>query len=300
MNHSLVLSVQKFSVHDGPGIRTTVFFKGCPLRCTWCHNPESQNFTADLLTDNEKCTGCGLCAAHCPNRAIRISHAVQETDRNRCLRCGECMDYCRNNARELAGYKASASELLAEVRQDQVFYEQSGGGVTFSGGEPLCHIDALEPLAAECRRQGLHVTLDTCGHVPQEAFRRILPHTDLFLYDLKHMDPELHRFHTGYDNRLILKNLSYLSAAGAALFLRLPLIEGINSDPDNIGAVLRFIKTLHIRQVNLLPYHNTGSSKYAKLGAHQKNTKLSAPAPERLDAIARQFTEAGLATHIGG
>ena len=296
----LALSVQKFSVHDGPGIRTTVFFKGCPLRCTWCHNPESQNFTAELMADNEKCTGCGLCAAHCPEQAILVNASIQCTDRSRCLACGDCVDFCRKNAREIAGKPFSASELLAEIIKDQVFYEQSGGGVTFSGGEPLCHIDELEGLAAECRNRGLHVTLDTCGHVPQEAFRRILPHTDLFLYDLKHMDPEQHCLHTGQDNRLILDNLKYLSDAGATLFLRLPLLEGINTDSENIDSTLRFIKNLNIAQVNLLPYHNTGSSKHAKLGAFAGSAILSAPSPERLAAIARRFAARGLSTHIGG
>jgi len=300
MIKTLVLSVQKFSVHDGPGIRTTVFFKGCPLRCAWCHNPESQNFGTDLLTDNEKCAACGVCASHCPVQAISVSAAGQYTDRSLCRACGECIDFCRKNAREIAGHTAASPELLAEILQDQVFYEQSGGGVTFSGGEAVCHIDELEQLAQNCRRRGLHVTIDTCGHAPQESFRRILPYTDLFLYDLKHMDPGLHHRYTGQDNCLILGNLRYLSEAGAAIHLRIPLIEGINSDAENIEAVLRFAKTLHVLQVNLLPYHNTGSSKYARLGFLPQENTLLAPPAERLEAIQRQFADEGFLTCIGG
>ncbi|MHC1759811.1 MAG: glycyl-radical enzyme activating protein [Negativicutes bacterium] len=300
MSKTLVLSVQKFSVHDGPGIRTTVFFKGCPLRCAWCHNPESQNFTADLMTDSEKCTGCGSCVDHCHIQAISVSTTGQATDRCRCDACGECVDFCRTGAREIAGHAASEAELLAEILKDQIFYEQSGGGVTFSGGEALCHIDALESLAAQCKLHGLHVAIDTCGYVPQDHFRRILPHADLFLYDLKHMDAERHRHYTGQDNRLILENIGYLSEAGAAICLRLPLIENVNDDPDNIEEILRFSKQLRLRQVNLLPYHNTGSSKYAKLGYQTQSVILTAPAPQRLEAIQRQFEAAGMETRIGG
>jgi len=292
--------VQKFSVHDGPGIRTTVFFKGCPLSCIWCHNPESRSFDADLMTDDEKCTGCGNCTHHCPLQAITVHGSVQVTDRGLCNACGVCADFCLKDSREIAGRTVSKAELLAEILKDRIFYEQSGGGVTFSGGEALCHIDTLEPLAAECRCRGLHVAIDTCGFVPQDVFHRILPHTNLFLYDLKQMNSDLHHRYTGQDNRLILENLRFLSAAGAAIVLRLPLIEGINASPDDIEAVLRFIKTLRILQVNLLPYHNTGSSKYAKLGFLTQSTLLAAPSRERLEYIQRQFTAAGLTTRIGG
>ena len=300
MSGPLVLSLQKFSVHDGPGIRTTIFFKGCPLRCTWCHNPESWNFCSDLMTDDEKCTGCGMCALHCARQAITVRSSVQFTERGQCNACGECAAFCLKGAREIAGHTASENDLLAEILKDRVFYEQSGGGVTFSGGEALCHIDMLESLAAKCKQHGLHITVDTCGHVPQSAFSRILPYTDLFLYDLKHMDPETHRSFTGKDNRLVLDNLKYLSASGASIYLRLPLIEGINADSGNIDAVLRFCKPLHILQVNLLPYHNTGSSKYHKLGLGLQNAKLSAPTQERLETIQRLFSDAGLITRIGG
>ena len=299
MTAPLVLSLQKFSIHDGPGIRTTVFFKGCPLRCTWCHNPESQSFSADLMVDNEKCTGCATCVSHCPRQSITTSLVHQFTNRKICTSCGECVDFCLSNAREVAGQAISESELLAEILKDQVFYEQSGGGVTFSGGEAMCHINTLEALASECKRHGLHVAIDTCGYVPQESFERILPYTDLFLYDLKLMDPTRHQHHTGQDNALILENLRYLSGSGAIINLRLPLIEGINSATEDINAILCFIKPLRIAQVNLLPYHNTGTSKYAKLGLPTA-LQLCSPSPARLEAIQHLFADAGLETRIGG
>ena len=295
---SLSLSLQKFSVHDGPGIRTTLFFKGCPLNCSWCHNPESQRYSAELLYDAEKCSHCGRCSIHCPQQAISPNGW---TDRNHCQACGNCVDICLQNSRQIAGQSVSVSDMLKQLLADQVFYEQSGGGITFSGGEPLTHIDVLEPLAVECKRRGLHVCIDTCGHAPVESFHRILPHADLFLFDLKHMDPAQHHRHTGQDNRLILDNLRSLSDAAANIFLRLPLIEGINADAANISATLAFAKTIRLRQINLLPYHATGRSKYARLGrTAETGEQLNPPTPDRMEEIRHQFAAAGFDTHIGG
>jgi pyruvate formate lyase activating enzyme len=292
------MSLQKFSVHDGPGIRTTLFFKGCPLSCTWCHNPESQRYSAELLYDAEKCSHCGRCCIHCPQQAISPNGW---TDRNHCQACGNCVDICLQNSRQIAGQSVSVSDMLKQLLADQVFYEQSGGGVTFSGGEPMTHINMLEPLAAECKRRGLHVCIDTCGHAPAESFRRILPHTDLFLFDLKHMDPVLHHQYTGHDNRLILDNLRRLSDAAANIFLRLPLIEGINADDANISATLAFAKTIRVCQLNLLPYHATGRSKYDRLGrTAEAGTQLQPPEPARMEEIRRHFAAAGFNTYIGG
>jgi pyruvate formate lyase activating enzyme len=296
---SLGLSLQKFSIHDGPGIRTTVFFKGCPLRCAWCHNPESQSYASELLFDAEKCNRCGRCIPHCPHQAIPANPG-EPIDRNRCNACGKCVDYCLNNARKIAGKLFSISDTLKEIMQDHIFYEQSGGGVTFSGGEPMTHIDVLEPLAAECNLRGLHVTVDTCGFASPDAFHRILPHANLFLFDLKHMDPEQHRIHTGQDNQLIFNNLRMLSESGAAIFLRVPLIEGINADEANMSATLAFAQTLRLIQINLLPYHDTGHSKYARLGQTPPLPSLQAPSPIQVEKIQRRFAAAGFTTYIGG
>ena len=298
--NAVVFNLQKFCVHDGPGIRTTLFFKGCPLQCIWCHNPESQAHTPELLFDPEKCTGCGRCAEVCPQAAIvHLPDESVNLDRTHCVACGKCVDACLNSAREISGYQADVKQLLSEVEKDQVFYEQSGGGITFSGGEALCQLDAVESIARAAKLRGIHVAMDTCGHVPFSFFERILDCVDLFLYDIKHIDPKSHRQYTGQDNHLILENLRRLSEAGAAIFLRLPLVEGINADDDNITQVISFIRGLRIQQVNLLPYHNTGSSKHLRMG-HSAPSGLAAPTPERLEQIKAQFQACGLPVYIGG
>lgn len=299
-SEAVVFNLQKFCVHDGPGIRTTLFFKGCPLRCSWCHNPESQSFSPELLFDSDKCTGCGRCAKTCPQSAISFTPgATLVVNRARCTACGKCVDACLTGAREISGYEASIKQLLSEIEKDQVFYDQSGGGITFSGGESLCQLDAVETLARAAKAGGIRIAIDTCGHVPFSYFERILDCVDLFLYDIKHMDPERHRQFTGQDNILILDNLRQLSEAGAAIFLRLPLIEGINADVENINNILSYIRNLRIRQVNLLPYHNTGSSKHLRMGGTVP-AGLTAPSSERLEQIKAQFQANGLPVFIGG
>lgn len=291
-----IFHLQKFSVHDGPGIRTTVFLKGCPLRCLWCHNPESQKFDRQLLYDSAACTGCRHCVQVCPTQAITGSSGT--TDLSQCSACGACIDACFAGARNIAGRFADVAGLLAEIEKDTVFYEQSGGGVTFSGGEPCCQIEVLEELARACHLRGIHVTIDTCGHVPFSSFERLLGITDLFLYDLKHLDPAVHQQYTGQDNALILVNLRRLSAAGAKIHLRLPLVAGVNDDDPHIQAVIAFARTLHITQVSLLPYHRTGNDKYQRLG--WSCPALSAPDPERLNEIKRCFSSAAFDVGIGG
>lgn len=300
MNQTIIFNVQKFSVHDGPGIRTTVFFKGCPLVCAWCHNPESQSGLPELLFDREKCSLCGRCLDLCAKGAIEAANDSLLTEQHRCDACGRCAERCIRGAREVAGKKIACSNLLKEVEQDRVFYEQSGGGVTFSGGEALSQIDALTELSQTCKARGLHVAVDTCGYAPFASFERILKYTDLFLYDIKHMDETAHRQYTGQGNELILDNLRRLAAVGANIALRLPLIEGVNAHDENIAAVAAFIKDIRLSQVNLLPYHNTGSSKYARLGRYFDPARWSAPSPARLQAIAERLSLTGHKIYLGG
>lgn len=300
MNQAIIFNVQKFSVHDGPGIRTTVFFKGCPLRCQWCHNPESQEGLPELVYDREKCTLCRRCLSACARGAIQIADNSLLTDRDHCHACGHCADRCLSGAREVAGKKAVLHDLLREIEQDRVFYEQSGGGVTFSGGEALSQIDALAELAYACKSRGLHVAVDTCGYAPFASFERILEYTDLFLYDVKHMSDTAHRQYTGQGNDLILSNLRRLAAAGANIALRLPLIEGVNTHDENIEALAVFIRDIRLIQVNLLPYHNTGSSKYARLGRLFDPAVCSAPTPAKLQLIAARLSLTGHKIHLGG
>ena len=297
----VLFSLQRFCLHDGPGIRTTVFFKGCPLRCRWCHNPESQHFGAELLFDPEKCRQCGRCLTVCPSKAAFGEPGHLRWEREHCIACGHCADRCLQDARSLAGYTpATPEELLHDIVKDRVFYEESGGGVTFSGGEALCQPDALEFLARASKAQGLHVAIDTCGHVPYAAFARLLPWTDLFLYDVKHPDSRQHQHWTGQDHRLILENLERLAHSGARVTLRLPLIEGVNASDEDIAAFLQRLLPLPPRQLHLLPYHTIGADKNRRLGRTADTAAFAAPSPERLEEIARRFRAAGFTVQIGG
>ena len=300
MKQPFIFNVQKFCVHDGPGIRTTVFFKGCPLRCAWCHNPESQDFAPELLVNAEKCTSCRQCLPTCPAGAIRATGEGIVTDRASCRACGSCVDECLKGAREIAGHQATITELLAEIEKDRVFYEQSGGGVTLSGGEVLCQPEAARELAQACQIRGIHVAIDTCGHAPYENLARLLDCADLFLYDLKHLDPRQHRKFTGQDNSLILDNLLRLSATGQSIHLRIPLIENFNADDAHIESVARFVRQLNLTRIDLLPYHNTGSSKYERLGRRYDPAGFAAPAPERLARIAAVLRQVHPNVTIGG
>ena len=300
MTTPFIFNVQKFCVHDGPGIRTTIFFKGCPLSCAWCHNPESQGFAPELLVNAEKCTSCRQCLPACPAGAIRAAGEGIITDRASCRACGDCTDECLQGAREIAGRQATITELLAEIEKDRVFYEQSGGGVTLSGGEVLCQPEAVRVLAQACKSRGIYVAIDTCGHAPYENLARLLDCADLFLYDLKHLDPRRHQKFTGQDNRLILDNLLRLSAAGQPIHLRIPLIENFNADDAHIETVAQFVRQLNLVQIDLLPYHNTGSSKYERLGRRYDRGCFTAPPPERLARIAALLRQVHPNITIGG
>lgn len=300
MNKAMIFNIQKFCVHDGPGIRTTVFFKGCPLDCWWCHNPESQQFSREMLHNPGKCVNCGQCFRQCGQGAISIEAGTVGYDREKCVFCERCADFCLANAREIAGREYSVAELFREIAKDKPFYEQSGGGVTLSGGEALCQIDFVAELAAICKGNGIDVAIDTCGYVPFASFERLLEFTEVFLYDLKLMDPGLHKKYTGQDNGLILENLRKLSAAGAKINLRVPLIEGINTTEANINASIELIRDLNIAAVNLLPYHDIGESKYLRLNRAYLGKEFAAPSPEKLLEIQDMFAANRFSVKIGG
>lgn len=298
MSGPLVLNIQKYAIHDGEGIRTTVFFKGCPLACRWCHNPESQRYQRELMFYKDRCTGCGACARVCPHGA------AMPPDREACQRCGACVEACNFNAREWAGRSCEVGELARSLEKDRMFYDQSGGGVTLSGGEVLAQdMDYVEELARRLYEKGISVDVDTCGHVPYDHIRRMLPYADVFLYDIKLMDPEAHKRYTGVDNRLILENLKRLSADGGKINIRLPLIEGVNATDRHIEDVIAFLKGENIRvyRVNLLKYHSTGSSKYAKLGRPYEEDGMAAPDEAWLERAREVFLQNGFTnTEIGG
>ena len=300
-----ITNIQKFSIHDGDGIRTTVFFKGCPLRCEWCHNPETQRFEKEMQVDREKCTGCGTCASVCPNGAVRMTEDHRPSwDPKACTFCGKCENFCPAGVREIVGREYTVKELTKELMKDQMFYEESGGGVTFSGGEVMSmDMDFILAMAKELKRQDVTLTIDTCGYVPYERFEKILPYVNTFLYDVKVMDPELHKKYMGTDNKLILENLIRLSQDGARIYIRIPTIKEVNGNEENMKETIAFLKQhdIHPAGVNLLPYHDTGSGKYAKLDMEYKGTDLHAPDKEEMEALAALFVNAGFTnTKIGG
>lgn len=300
MSKAKIFNIQKFCIHDGPGIRTTVFFKGCPLRCLWCHNPESHSFYSEVLYSPEKCIKCGQCIRNCNHEAITLVGDIISQDSHKCVLCENCIDQCVGNAREISGQEYTVKELLFEIEKDIPFYEQSGGGVTFSGGEVLCQIDFATELARACQRRGISVVIDTCGFVPFNHFEKIFPYVDLFLYDLKLMDSSLHLEYTGQDNRLILENLQKLASQGANINIRIPLIEGLNTDDNNLKTIVNFIRGIRISMINLLPYHALGSNKYDKLKKEYRSELLSPPTDQRLIEIRQLFEKNGLKAKIGG
>ncbi|MBQ7284539.1 MAG: glycyl-radical enzyme activating protein [Oscillospiraceae bacterium] len=263
-----VFNIQKYSIHDGDGIRTTIFFKGCPVNCAWCHNPESQRFERELLYFKDRCTGCGKCIAKCPNSANTMVDGKAELDRSKCNACGICADWCITQARDIAGKEYTVKELVKEAEKDRQFYEESGGGITLSGGEVMAQdMDYIEQLCKILHNKGYSVNIDTCGYAPYEDFKRILPYVDTFLYDLKVMDKAVHEKFIGVDNDLILENLKKLSADGARINIRIPTVVGVNATEEFMTDVVNYLKgnSISVAQVNLLPYHNTGKHKYSKL-----------------------------------
>lgn len=299
-----ITNIQKFSIHDGDGIRTTVFFKGCPLKCEWCHNPETQKFEKEMQVDREKCTGCGACAVVCPNGAIHMEEGRPILDAEVCVFCGKCTRFCPTGAREVIGQEYTVKELVKELMKDQMFYEESGGGVTLSGGEVMSmDMDYLLAVAKELKRQDVTLTIDTCGFVPYEKFQELLPYVNTFLYDVKVMDPELHKKYMGTDNALILENLVRLAKDGARIYIRIPTVKEVNGNEENMKETIAFLQEhdIHPAQINLLPYHDTGSGKYRKLDMEYKGTDLHAPDKEEMEALAALFINAGYKnTKIGG
>lgn len=300
MKKGLVFSIQKFCVHDGPGIRTTVFFKGCPLACPWCHNPESQCYEKEILVNPDLCTLCGRCQAVCPSGAIEIIKGNLTYNQEKCNGCGSCEEHCLRSARQVTGKEYTLESLMQEIEKDRPFYEQSGGGVTFSGGEVMMQIDFVEKLAQRCRDRGISVVIDTCGYVPQKYFERILNYVDLFLYDIKLMNDELHQQFMGKGNKLILDNLKFLSEEGAKINLRIPLIGGVNTDDGHIRGILEMIKDVSIQSINLLPYHDVAKDKYRKLNKGYDEKKFYIPSDERLTEIKDVFQKLNYKVQIGG
>ncbi|MBR2466911.1 MAG: glycyl-radical enzyme activating protein [Clostridia bacterium] len=271
-----IFDIERNSYVDGPGIRTTVFFKGCNLRCAWCHNPESQSGFSQMLFYKDKCTGCGKCKEKCPNNL------------ESCELCGRCALYCPHDAREICGREYTVDEVMREILKDQSYYETSGGGVTFSGGECMLQIDFLEEILKECKSHGIHTAVDTAGHVPFEYFEKIIPYTDLFLYDVKSLDNEKHKEYTGATNELILANLEMLLKSGKAVWVRIPIIPNVNDTEEEMKKIKSFLCSYgYPPKVELLPYHAMGEHKYAALG--KKAHAFSVPGKEKISRLRKLF-----------
>ncbi|MEW5872897.1 MAG: glycyl-radical enzyme activating protein [Chloroflexota bacterium] len=297
----ILFDLRRFSIHDGPGIRTAVFFKGCPLRCTWCHNPESQSPRPELILRPRRCIACLACIEACPIGAVTLQDGAPVTDLSLCQACGECAQVCYAESRQVVGQRYTVQQVMDEMQRDGDFYAQSGGGVTFSGGEPLQQWRFLLALLQAAKAGGLHTCLDTCGYAPWERLERVLPYVDLFLYDLKLIDSARHRQYTGVPNRRILSNLRQLAASGASIRLRLPVIPGVNDDEGNLHATARFAAGLpNLQGLDLLAYHNSAEAKYRGLGRPYPPGELASPGEERMQAIAALFEAYGLPVRTGG
>ena len=285
----MIFNIQRCSIHDGEGLRTHVFFKGCPLRCAWCANPESQSYEREIMESPIRCVGCGACRQVCPSGAVTEKYII---DREKCGRCFRCTDVCYAEAKRVAGREYTLEELIEEIEKDRPFYRLYGGGVTFSGGEPLTHGKYLAAAAMLCRQKGINVTVESCGYGNRDDFKEALPYIDAMFIDIKHIDSDRHREMTGVGNEEILKNISYICAEGMPVTIRTPVVPGRNDSRRNIECIARYISGLKtVREYELLPYHNFGESKYVSLGKKYALTGINPPEEEDMNRLVKIANE---------
>ncbi|MEN3186828.1 MAG: glycyl-radical enzyme activating protein [Atribacterota bacterium] len=293
----MVFDVQRFSLHDGPGIRTTIFLKGCPLSCSWCHNPESQSADIEIAFTAQKCRNCGKCVTECPEWAIDITNPYR-IDRARCTLCGFCVAMCPAGALEIIGREVTVAELVQEVEKDCLFYQESGGGVTISGGEPLTQFDFVLALAKALKERGISVVIDTAGYSgirndDLEKLRMLVKIVDLILYDVKFIDSAKHKFYTGVENREILSNLVVLFREfSSKVLVRYPRIPGINDTQSDIQLLIRFLEGLPGVRIELLPYHRLGAGKYARIGKTYQLENLMPVSVEEMEDLKKKIAKA--------
>ncbi|MCP4045419.1 MAG: glycyl-radical enzyme activating protein [Gammaproteobacteria bacterium] len=299
---ALVFDVKRFAINDGPGIRITIFLKGCPLSCRWCHNPESISTSVQKMYSASKCIGCGECVKICPLEACELTPEGVVTETEICSACGLCADVCPAKATEMSGQYETVTELIKVIEKERPFFDQSGGGVTFSGGEPLLYPKFLNEILDACGELRIHRTVDTSGLTTTGTLLETAKRTDLFLYDLKLMNSVKHKDWTGVGNRRILQNLQALAETGADIQIRIPLIKGVNADEDNIEATASFVAALPgpRKRVSLLPYHDVAEGKSTKLGMTHETGSMSTPDNSDLERIVDQFAFHGLTATVGG
>jgi pyruvate formate lyase activating enzyme len=282
----VIFDIKRFAVHDGPGIRTTVFFKGCPLRCVWCHNPESVKIQRQIVFFDNKCIGCGECYKRCKNGAVIATPEGRMYYRDKCTLCGTCVEYCYAEATVMQGKIASVDEVVDEVKKDMPFYENSGGGATLSGGEPTMQPEFCIAILDACKKAKMHTALDTSGFVKTEILKEILKNVDLVLYDIKHTDPQKHKEYTGVSNELILYNLRQIDSMEIPIEIRIPTIPDINDSEENLSDVAKLVNSLNsVERVRLLPYHRLGEGKYSRLEMEYKLKGLESPNKARMEEL---------------
>jgi len=302
MSEDLIFDIKRYAINDGPGIRIVIFFKGCNLQCAWCHNPEGISGKIEKMFAPAKCISCGSCVEVCPEKAITLTPEGILTDGDLCTVCGKCAEVCPTKAIEMSGKQMSVSEIMEIIEKERIFFDQSGGGVTFSGGEPLVHTKMLIELLDECGRRGIHRAVDTAGNVSSDIILEVAKRTDLFLYDIKMMDSGSHQKWIKAGNGKILANLKAISEIDAHIIIRIPLIGGVNDTDLNIGYTAAYIAGLagNKKEVHLLPYHNIAQHKYSKLGKLDDFETLRAPDNETLIRAIAKFAAYGIKAEIGG
>ncbi|MBK1812137.1 glycyl-radical enzyme activating protein [Clostridium sp. YIM B02505] len=300
MIKTTVCEIEHYAVHDGPGIRTVVFLKGCPLKCLWCSNPETQKRENELYYNNSTCVLCKKCIHACDYEALSSDEKAIVIDRNRCIACGKCTDVCPTNSLRLVGKNMEVEEVFKEVLKDVLFYRQSGGGVTVSGGEVLMNADFAIELFKLCKDEFIHTAIETTGYGSFEKLKELSDYTDLILFDVKHSDDRVHKELTGVGNVLIQENLNKLSKLGKEIIIRIPLIPGLNDEEENIKNTVEIAKANGIREIHILPYHTLGLDKYRRLKKDYKLTDIKKHEPEYLESLRKLVENSSIKCIIGG
>jgi pyruvate formate lyase activating enzyme len=302
MKKGTIFDVKRYAIHDGPGIRTTVFLKGCPLRCQWCQNPEGLELEPEVFWREKRCAeDCSACVKACPSRALSKNAARVVVDKEKCDFCRSCEDACVYDALKIVGREVSVGEIMEEIEKDSVFFGQSGGGVTFSGGEPLLQVNFLQSLMEEVKKSNIHVALDTSGYIPFQDLEGVSDRVDLFLYDLKIMDDEKHKKYTGVSNKIILENLQKISDRKKAIHVRIPLVSGVNDDDQSIRMFAEHLRTLkNVKNISLLTYHRGGCEKYRRLQKKEPLKIFQSPSKRRMLEAKNILVDSGFSVKMGG
>lgn len=300
VNKGIIFDIQRFSVHDGPGIRTIVFFKGCPLRCRWCSNPESQHKESQVMFIQRNCIGCGHCTRECPKGALSFTPSFH-VDHDKCQLCGKCVEVCYPEALNFSGYSRSVEEVMETLVKDRIHYKRSGGGITLSGGEPLAQPEFAEALLKACKARGWHTAIETTAFTSEMVLDKVLPWLDLVLLDIKHMDGRKHQEYTGRSNEPILHNAKYISQFSVPMIIRVPVIPTFNSEVHEIEDIASFASSIKgVKELHLLPYHRLGESKYGYLNRDYLMKEIKSPTNEYMETLKKVVEGKGLICKIGG